>query len=347
MAVNLSRFSNPRYHGGRGFGQGAYDRARASGLTDAQIQAALPSSGLTQGNFTWSGGSKTKGTNNYANMSQFSNPDWGSGRGFGRGAYDRARAAGYSDFDIKKGLPTSGLEISPTIAKMLGANTDLYQYRGSGKQFGMGTLNNARNAGLTDAEIRRSLASSGLQISPDAARSINVNPGYTYLGRAANVRSGFRGNSGRMYESRPQLAPAGYGLDKSKGYANPDGIAAGFAPTFYIAGGMNDYDAANYIFRTNALNASNTGGGYSDPTFHLDNAGFVGKGMAGLGGLNSSKMQQQQQQQLPSYQPSSFQIGLNMGNQGPSGVSKSTASVRQNAYNRSFNPIMSTLGISI
>lgn len=199
------------------------------------------------------------------NLQQFSNPAYANGKGFGQGAYDRARAAGYTDAQIKASLAGSGLTVAPEVASSLGANTDLYQYRGGGGQFGMGTLNNARAAGLTDDQIRKSLSSSGLEIGDDAAKALNVNTGYTYFGSAPYAGpSSYPGNSGKNYDSRPVLAPRGFGSSKD-----------GYSSTYYMAGGTNDYDVFNTIFnqKPGTFNSnSNIGGGYSDPTFNEDNA---------------------------------------------------------------------------
>ena len=207
-------------------------------------------------------------------LRQFSN----TGNGFGQGAYDRALAAGYKPSQIKQALSGSGLTIGEKVGKKLTGNTDLYKHRGGGGQLGMGTYNNARASGMTNAQIRASAASSGLRIGDLAAQQLNVNPGKTYLGIAPGVQGSFKGNSGNSYRSRPTLIPRGYGMGEGK-----FGTADGFSPTMYIAGGTSDYENLNFTFNTDKFNAENAGGGYSDPTFNQVNAGMPGGYGGGLG----------------------------------------------------------------
>jgi len=192
------------------------------------------------------------------NLAQFSG---GDGRGFGQGAYDRARAAGLSDAQIRAALPSSGLKIGETIGAQLGGNTSLYNYRNpESGGFGITSYNNAIAAGMTPEQIRSSLASSGLRIGDLAAQALNVNPGMTYLGYSPNVQQSFAGNSGIQYAARPQLAPRGYGMD-GRFSSN-----LGYSPTLYISGGGNDAGALNTVFGTNFSPAA-VGGGHYDPDF--------------------------------------------------------------------------------
>lgn len=188
--------------------------------------------------------------------------------GFGLTALNNARAAGLSDAQIRKQLSSAGLTIGGGAASQLGADTDLYQYRGSGGQFGLESYNNARAAGLTNNQIRSSVAMSGLQIGDKAGQALNVDGGYTYMGYAPDVRNktSYAGNSGRMYDLRPLLAPRGSVTDGSQSQR------LGYSPTIYAAGGTDDYSALNTIFGTNQ-NAQQIGGGYSDPDFNTINAG--------------------------------------------------------------------------
>jgi len=190
------------------------------------------------------------------NLAQFSK----SG-GFGQGAYAAAKAQGYTDAQIKAALPSSGLTIGAKVGSALGGNTDLYQYRGGGGQFGLSSYNNAIAAGMTPGQIRSSLAASGLRIGDKAAEALNVNQGMTYLGYSPYVKQSFAGNSGIQYPARPQLAPRGYGMD---GRFSSD---QGYSPTLYISGGGNDYGALNAVFGTNYEGGPNIGGGYYDPDF--------------------------------------------------------------------------------
>ena len=282
--MDLRQFSNT----GSGFGQGAYNRAKAAGLSDAQIRAGLKGSGLTTGswasnklNSSSSSSSRSSSRDRVpqapkVNLQQYSN----TGTGFGQGAYERARAAGVSDASIRQSLPLSGLTTGSWAANQLGADTRLYDQRGGGGQMGMGTYNNLKNAGLSNAQIRQSLASSGLTIGPKAADALNVNPGFTYYGYAEGTQQGgYKGNSGKLYDARALLAPKGYGLDASKGWSPTAEVARGYSPTFYAAGGVDDQHAYNFLFNTDKFNATNVGGGYSDPNFHTDNEGFVGAGI--------------------------------------------------------------------
>ena len=189
---------------------------------------------------------------------------------FGLKALGRARAGGLSDDQIRSALSNAGLKIGPTAGQALGADTSLYQYRGAGGQFGKASYDAATAAGLSGAQIRSSLAMSGLQIGDEAAKALNVNKGNTFLGYSPSVAGraasgGYKGNSGDMYGLRPQLAPRGYGMD---GRFSSD---KGYSPTLYISGGANDYDGLNYVFGTDYQGGPDIGGGYSDPDFHKSN----------------------------------------------------------------------------
>ena len=184
--------------------------------------------------------------------------------GFGANALARARQS-LSDSQIKAALSGSGLTIGQQVGQSLGADTSLYGFRGSGGQFGAGSLAAAQQSGMSNAQIRTALAQSGLQIGDQAAQTLNVNPGKTYIGIAPGTRTDFQGNSGSMYGLRPQLAPRGYGMNS--GY----GGEQGYSPTFYIAGGENDHNAHNFLFGTDYQGGPDIGGGYSDPDFHRVN----------------------------------------------------------------------------
>lgn len=196
-------------------------------------------------------------------LNQFINPkDWMAG-GFGLKAIERANKAGVSNAQIRQALATTpGLTIGTRAGQHLGADTTLYGFQNQGG-FGANSYAAARGAGYSDADIRSSLAGSGLTIYDKAAQSLNVNPGYTYLGYAPKVTPNFAGNSGTMYDSRPQLAPRGFGLN------NPTfSSQMGYSPTFYIAGGHDDSHAYDFLFGSNSGGGGSIGGGYSDPEFH-------------------------------------------------------------------------------
>lgn len=196
-------------------------------------------------------------------LNQFIDPnDWMAG-GFGLKAIERANKAGVSNAQIRAALSTTpGLTIGTRAGQHLGADTTLYGFQNQGG-FGANSYAAARGAGYSDADIRSSLAGSGLTIYDKAAQSLNVNPGYTYLGYAPKVTPAFAGNSGTMYDSRPQLAPRGFGLN------NPTfSSQMGYSPTFYIAGGHDDSHAYDFLFGGNSGGGGSIGGGYSDPEFH-------------------------------------------------------------------------------
>ena len=246
------------------------------------------------------------------NLQQFSG---GDGRGFGQGAYDRARAAGLSDAQIRSALPSSGLKIGETIGSQLGGNTNLYNYRNpESGGFGITSYNNAIASGMTPEQIRSSLASSGLRIGDLAAQALNVNPGMTYLGYSPNVQTSFSGNSGTNYPARPQLAPRGYGMD-GRFSSN-----LGYSPTLYISGGANDYQGLGAVFNAN-FSADQAGGGYSDPYFHQVNyvppPNDPNRPFGGYGA---------QQMQMPGFNMPAFNYSL-PGGSTVSGV-KSAASTR-------------------
>lgn len=204
-------------------------------------------------------------------LNQFIDPnDWMAG-GFGMKAIERANKAGVSDAQIRAALSqTPGLTIGTGAGNYLGADTSLYGFQNQGG-FGANSYAAARGAGYSDADIRSSLASSGLHIYDGAAQPLNVNPGNTYVGLAPKVIPQFMGNSGYMYDSRPQLAPRGFGLN------NPTfSSQKGYSPTFYIAGGTDDAHAYDFLFGGDYGAGGGVGGGYSDPGFHEMNA--VGEG---------------------------------------------------------------------
>ena len=189
-------------------------------------------------------------------------PTW---EGFGINSLARANAAGISNAQIKEALAGSGITIGDKAGAALGANTDLYKYQNKGG-FGANSLAAAQAAGLSNNQIRGMLASSGLRIGEKAAATLNVNPGRTYLGIAPGVAGSHAGSSGNKYASRPNLAPAGYGLGMGMGDAQ------GYSPTLYISGGTSSYEPMNFIFGTDYQGGPDIGDGYRDPNFHIDNA---------------------------------------------------------------------------
>lgn len=130
--MSLRQFTNNE-EWENGFGQRAYDRARAAGLSNADISRQLAGSGLKIGARAASNlGGNTDlyqykaGGNEYAG-------------GFGLKALERARAAGLSDGDIRSKLATSGLSIGDRAAQSLnvnGGNTYFGLRPGSAGSFG-------------------------------------------------------------------------------------------------------------------------------------------------------------------------------------------------------------------
>lgn len=120
MAKNaLSQYLNPQTGG---FGQAAYDRAIAGGLTPSQIRDLLPGSGAS------AVGDVVKQTISQAAsappsysppssgnaLTPYLNPQTG---GFGQSAYDRAVAGGLTPSQINQLLPSSGATAVGDIAK--------------------------------------------------------------------------------------------------------------------------------------------------------------------------------------------------------------------------------------
>lgn len=217
------------------------------------------------------------------NLAQFS----GSGGGFGQGAYNRAKAAGFSDAQIKAALPSAGLKIGSAVSQSLGGDTQLYRHRGKAGQFGLTSYQNAIAAGMTHHNIRQSLAASGLRIGDKAAQALNINEGMTYLGSNPNLRrqSSF-GASGIEYPARAVLAPRGYGLNNPAFSSDK-----GYSPTVYISGGSNDYDTLNFLFGTDYQGGPDIGTGYYDPEFHKVNEAAAANLAANMSILPTQKME--------------------------------------------------------
>jgi hypothetical protein len=108
-----------------------------------------------------------------ADLRQFSN----TGSGFGQAAYDRARAAGLSDSQIRSSLASSGLTIGAKVKSSSGSGgVDLRQFSNTGTGFGQAAYNRALSSGLNDSQIRSSLASSGLTIGAKVAQNNQEKP---------------------------------------------------------------------------------------------------------------------------------------------------------------------------
>lgn len=110
MAVDLTPYLNTQWGG---FGLNSRAAANAAGITDAQIKAALPS---LAGNYKIGEGLGKKygaDTKMYAFQNQ---------GGFGAKSLEAARAAGYTDNEIRSSMASSGLLIHPLGAEGLNVN---------------------------------------------------------------------------------------------------------------------------------------------------------------------------------------------------------------------------------
>ena len=124
-------------------------------------------------------------------------------------------AARSNDYSGSAGVPSSGRFFDPT-----NYSTATDDSMGAGG-FGRSALNRARAAGFTDAQIRTSLASSGVEIGGLAAQDLGVMPGKTFytgpdgLGRPSQeladgtsrpLPESYTGQAGTRY-GRPELLP--------------------------------------------------------------------------------------------------------------------------------------------
>lgn len=110
MTVDLTPYLNTEWGG---FGLNSRAAANAAGITDAQIKAALPS---LAGNYKIGEGlGKAYGAD--TKMYAFQNEG-----GFGAKSLEAARAAGYTDNEIRGSLASSGLLIHPLGAEGLNVN---------------------------------------------------------------------------------------------------------------------------------------------------------------------------------------------------------------------------------
>lgn len=72
------------------------------------------------------------------------------GKGFGKGAYDRAKAAGWTDSQIKGSLGSSGLQVGEKVAGILGSSNSIATSYGGDSGFSLaGNLVNSGLQGLT------------------------------------------------------------------------------------------------------------------------------------------------------------------------------------------------------
>lgn len=168
--------------------------------------------------------------------------------------FDNAAAAkaNYSD---NRGVPSSGRFFNP--ANFSGDDKDSLGNGGFGAQ----ALARARAAGYTDAQIRTTLAGSGVTIGPQAADQLGVMPGKTFFTgedgtkRPDNVAQSYLGQAGTR-NTRPVLLPKGaYNYAQNKPFDSN---------TVWAAGGVNDADVANLYLRGDYKEGGEYGT-YSEP----------------------------------------------------------------------------------
>lgn len=263
-------------------GANAIARARAAGMSDAQIQSAMAQQGVStsavanqQLGTSFSQSTPTANPAAAVDLRQFRGPlaDPNQPNKIGANAIRRARAAGMSDAQIRAAMGQSGITTSAVANQELGTNfstgsraaaasgggtgvagryfdptqysADPNDFMGEGK-FGAGALDRARQAGFSDAQIRSTLAGAGVEIGQGAADALGVMPGKTfYTGadgslRPDGVQRSYTGQAGER-DSRPVLLPKG-AYDYAAGKA--------FGQNYvFAAGGKNDADIANLFLR--------------------------------------------------------------------------------------------------
>ena len=140
---------------------------------------------------------------------------------------------------------------------------NLSTYSLDGKGFGLTAYEKARAAGLTDQQIRSSLATSGLKIGEQAADRLNVNPIQTSAGLPSDVKGGFDG-----FKTRGVLLPKGVFLD-GRGQVS----SSGGSGVVYATGGSSDAAIANTYSKQNM--SEDSWGTYRDPNWDK----YVGNGV--------------------------------------------------------------------
>jgi len=216
--MDLRSFRGPNADPNRpnALGAKAIARARAAGYSDAQIQSAMQSQGVT--------------------ASAQANQQLGTAFSQSNGPRASAQAQ-----QATQAPAVAGRYFDPTQY-----SADPNDYMGAGK-FGPGALDRARKAGFTDAQIRSTLAGAGVEIGPGAADALGVMAGKTfYTGpdgslRPDGVQRSYTGQAGKR-DSRPVLLPKG-AYDYAQGKAFDQNYV-------FAAGGKNDADIANLFLRS-------------------------------------------------------------------------------------------------
>lgn len=147
-----------------------------------------------------------------------------------------------ADYSANRGIPQSGRFFDPTNFSSA-ANDSM----GNGG-FGYSALQRARGAGYTDAQIRTTLAGSGVTIGGKAADSLGVMGGQTfYTGpegkqRPEGIENSYTGQAGTR-NTRPVLLPKGaYDYGQNRGFDSN---------YLFVAGGKSDSDVAKLFLREN------------------------------------------------------------------------------------------------
>lgn len=123
--MSITQFLGKNSDGG--FGEKAVAKARAAGLSDAQIQQQVAAAGLSLGSkaaAALGGGSSPapSGGGNGNGLAAYANPNTG---GFGLKALERAqREGGFSDAQIQARLANSGLQIGDQVRQRYGIESN-------------------------------------------------------------------------------------------------------------------------------------------------------------------------------------------------------------------------------
>jgi bacterioferritin-associated ferredoxin len=239
-------------------GLAALERARAAGLSDAQIKTLAAQQGIQFADQA----AKSLGVPSNTQIQSSGNPllnfvQPGS-TVMGLAAVDRARAAGYSDQQIKDLAARNGITFAEQARASLGVSggtgitggtaapsppppamnttainaaasgTSLSQYigsSGSGNVMGLAALERARAAGLSDAQIKTLSAQQGIQFADQAAKSLGV-PSNAQIQAAGNPLLNFMqpGSTVMGLSSVERARAAGYSDQQIKDLASKNGI---------------------------------------------------------------------------------------------------------------------------
>ena len=173
------------------------------------------------------------------NLLSFKGPNAPAGRAVGANAIARAMAAGHSRAAIAQAMQSQNIGAGHGVREVVGPSVQAYnpaQHKGNDNiwEFYDGTKYStgwgqaaqaaANQSGMSDAQVRSQLASSGLAIGQRAADVLNVNPVQTRKDFPDHVKDSYNN-----YKTRAILTPKG---------ASVGGIV-------YSAGGYSDADIVN------------------------------------------------------------------------------------------------------